>query len=149
MKINWGTGLVIGMLAFISFIMYFVVTMMSSKDYDHDLVVEDYYKAELHYQQDIDAEKNALGLDENISLKNNNGKLVLIFPENMKTEEMEGVILLYRPSNKALDFEIPLSEVGTREFLIPEDKLVEGRWNVSVSWKSKGKEYLFKKEIIL
>ncbi|MDX1544584.1 MAG: FixH family protein [Christiangramia sp.] len=149
MKINWGTGLVIGMLAFISFIMYFVVTMMSSKDYDHDLVVEDYYKAELHYQQDIDAEKNALGLDENISLKNNNGKLVMIFPENMKTEKMEGVILLYRPSNKALDFEIPFSEVSTREFLIPEDKLVGGRWNVIVSWKSKGKEYLFKKEITL
>ncbi|MDT0678828.1 cytochrome C oxidase Cbb3, partial [Zunongwangia sp. F117] len=36
MKINWGTGLVIGMVAFISFIMYFVVTMMTSNEYDHD-----------------------------------------------------------------------------------------------------------------
>ncbi|MCG9971899.1 FixH family protein [Christiangramia crocea] len=148
MKINWGTGLVIGMLAFISFIMYFVVTMLSSTEYDHDLVVEDYYKAELHYQEDIDAEKNALSLEENIRLEIKNGKLVLVFPESMKIEEMEGAIYLYRPSNKNLDFQIPLSEVKTREFLIPGEKLVDGRWNVSVNWNTKGKEYLFKKEIV-
>ena len=59
MKINWGTGMVLVLLAFISFIMYFVVTMLTNKDYDQDLVVEDYYKAELHYQEDIDAEENA------------------------------------------------------------------------------------------
>lgn len=148
MKVNWGTGLVIGMLAFISFIMYFVVTMLSSKEYEHDLVVEDYYKEELHYQQDIDAERNALNLKENISVKRENGKLILVFPENMNTEEMEGVIFLYRPSNKSLDFEIPFSQVTTKQFLIPENKLVEGRWNVSVNWNHKGKEYLFKKEIV-
>lgn len=148
MKINWGTGLVIGMLAFISFIMYFVVTMLSSSEYDHDLVVEDYYKAELHYQQDIDAESNALALKENISLKQEQGKLILVFPESMKIEEMEGMIYLYRPSNKKLDFQIPLSEVTTHEFLIPQDKLVGGRWNVSVGWTRNGKDYLFKKEIV-
>ena len=80
MKINWGTGLVIGMLAFISFIMYFVITMLSSKDYDHDLVTEDYYRAELYYQQDIDAEKNALAMKEQIQVKTEGNKLVVQFP---------------------------------------------------------------------
>ncbi|TBW28013.1 FixH family protein [Gramella sp. KN1008] len=148
MKFNWATGLVIGMVAFVSFIMYFVVTMISSNEYDHDLVVEDYYKAELHYQQDIDAEKNALNLEENISLERHEGELVLIFPESMNLKEMKGHILFYRPSNKTLDFEIPLSEVKSRNFVIPNDNLVEGRWNVSVNWTTQSKEYLFKKEII-
>lgn len=148
MKFNWATGLVVGMLAFVSFIMYFVITMMTNTEYDHDLVVEDYYKAELHYQQDIDAEKNALKLEENIRLEKNNGKLILIFPETMNIEELDGQISLYRPSNKKLDFQIPLSEVKTRNFIIPSDKLVEGRWNVSVNWNYDTREYLFKQEII-
>ena len=36
MKINWGTGIVIAFIAFISFIMYFVVNMNVNKKYDHD-----------------------------------------------------------------------------------------------------------------
>lgn len=148
MKFNWGTGLVIGMLAFISFIMYFVVTMMSSSEYDHDLVVEDYYNAELHYQQDIDAETNALSLDENLSLKNENGKLILVFPENLDIDKMNGAIYLYRPSNKKLDFQIPLSEVTTNQFFIPSDKLVEGRWNLMVRWKMDEKDFLFRKNLV-
>ena len=67
MKFNWGTGLAIGMIAFISFIMYFVITMLTSPGFDHDLVVEDYYGAELHYQQDINAESNALELEDKLT----------------------------------------------------------------------------------
>ena len=59
MKINWGTGIVIGMTLFIGFIMYMVITMMTDKNYDHDLVTEAYYAKDLAYQQEIDAEKNA------------------------------------------------------------------------------------------
>ena len=57
MKINWGTGIVLAFIGFIAFIMYFVVSMSTGDKYDHDLVVEDYYKAELEYQKDIDKEK--------------------------------------------------------------------------------------------
>lgn len=147
MKINWGTGLVIGMAAFISFIMYFVVTMMTGKDYEHDLVVEDYYKAELHYQQDIDAKNNALALNKEIRLSERNGKLVLHFPESIHIDE-EARATFYRPSNKALDFSISLSELTNGEIIIPEEKLVAGRWNMSVNWSHKGKDFLIKKEIV-
>ena len=147
MKINWGTGLVIGMLAFISFIMYFVVTMMSSKEFDHDLVVEDYYKAELHYQQDIDAERNALGMHEKISLERKESEIIVYFPEEMDLRNMEGQMNFYRPSNKMLDFSISFSEIDSKPFIVPSDNLVQGRWNVSVKWKQYGKEFLFKKEI--
>lgn len=148
MKINWGTGLVIGMVAFISFIMYFVVTMMSSSDYDHDLVVEDYYKEELHYQQDIDAEKNALAMDQNIELKREGSKLFLQFPEDMDLTNLEGNVNFYRPSNKLLDFNIPFSDIKGQELEVPEAKLIQGRWNIKVYWQKEGKEFLFKEEIV-
>jgi len=148
MRINWGTGLVFGMIAFISFIMYFVVTMMSSSDYDHDLVVEDYYKEELHYQQDIDAEKNALAMDENIELERAGSKLILQFPDDMDLTDIAGNVNLYRPSNKQLDFNIPFSDISGQKLEIPEAQLVKGRWNIKVTWQKEGKEFMFKKEIV-
>jgi len=147
MKINWGTGLVIGMLAFISFIMYFVVTMMSSNDFNHDLVVEDYYKAELHYQQDIDAERNALQMEERIRLENTNSKILIFFPEEMDLPSLDGKVNFYRPSNKVLDFSIDFSEITSNKFIVPTEKLVPGRWNINITWQQQDEEFLFKKEI--
>ena len=140
--------MVIGMIAFISFIMYFVVTMMSSSDYDHDLVVEDYYKEELHYQQDIDAEKNALAMDENIELERAGSKLILQFPNDMDLTDIAGNVNFYRPSNKQLDFNIPFSDISGQKLEIPEAQLVKGRWNIKVTWQKEGKEFMFKKEIV-
>lgn len=147
MKINWGTGMVLVLVAFISFIMYFVVTMLTSKDYDQDLVVEDYYKAELHYQEEIDAEENALALKENISVLNENGTWVVILPKTIDLTKIEGAIHLYRPSNKMLDFEVPLTGLATNKIAIPNEKMINGRWNIMVNWTYKNEEYLFKKEI--
>ncbi len=138
----------IGMGAFISFIMYFVITMLSSKEFDHDLVVEDYYKAELHYQQDIDAEKNALALVDHIQVIKNGSHLIIEFPEDMQLSMISGAVSMYRPSNKQLDFNIPLNDLKDWRVEVPEDKMIGGRWNIFVNWKYEGEDYLFKKEIL-
>ena len=54
---------------------------------------------------------------------------------------------MYRPSNKGLDFEVPI-KLTNSELLIPNDKMVSGRWNTIVNWKYDGKDYLFKQEIV-
>ena len=139
--------MVLVLAAFISFIMYFVVTMLTSKEYDQDLVVEDYYKAELHYQEDIDAEENALALKENVRVFKASGTWTVELPETIDLEKIKGAIHLYRPSNKILDFEIPLTSLQSHQIKIPNDKLVDGRWNIYVNWTNNNTEYLFKKEI--
>ena len=40
MKFNWGTGIVIAIMAFMGFILYFVITMSTNNSYSHDLVTE-------------------------------------------------------------------------------------------------------------
>lgn len=147
MKINWGTGMVLVLAAFICFIMYFVVTMITNKDYDQDLVVEDYYKAELHYQEEIDAEENALALEKNVYVVNKKSTWIVVLPEAIDLSEIEGAIHLYRPSNKVLDFKIPLTGLETNEVIIPNEKMIDGRWNIIVNWTYKNEDYLFKKEI--
>lgn len=147
MKINWGTGLVIGMVLFISFIMYFVIKITTDKKYDYDLVTEEYYKKEMVYQKEIDAEANSNSLESTISGEKVAEGWMLTFPENIDYSKIEGTVFLYRPSNKQLDFQLPIKLSGLN-MLIPDEKLVAGRWNTIVRWTYQGKDYLYKKEIV-
>ena len=147
MKFNWGTGIVLAFIGFISFIMYFVISMNTNKKYEHDLVTEDYYKQELEFQNEINKETNAKKLTENIRWKKTNEGLVITFPETFKSNSISGNVFLYRPSNKQLDFETSIS-LSDHHLLIPDKRLLGGRWNIKVDWKYNGEEYLYKQEIL-
>jgi len=147
MKFNWGTGIVLAFILFISFIMYFVISMNTNKKYNHDLVSEEYYQLELEFQNDINKEKNALTLVQNIQWEKSEKGLVVLFPKEIDFKEVTGKVFLYRPSNKQLDFETTIS-LSDYNLLIPDKRLLDGRWNIKVDWQYKGKSYLYKKEIV-
>jgi len=146
MKINWGTGIVIAFVAFIAFILYFVVMMNIQDRAEHDLVTEDYYKAELGYQTEIDAEQNAKDLIEGLRIIKVEKGLEIKFPVNQKNKKISGTVFLYRPSNKQLDFDLPISPSDSH-LLIPDERLLDGRWNIKVFWEYDGVSYLHKENI--
>ncbi|MFD0989636.1 FixH family protein [Mariniflexile jejuense] len=146
MKINWGTGIVLAFIGFISFIMYFIITMNVSDKYDHDLVTEDYYKDELAYQNNIDKLNNAKVLEENITYKITKEGILIHFPESFDPKKITGNVFLYRPSNKHLDFDTAIS-LSKSNLLIPDIRLVDGRWNIKIDWQYNGKSYLFNESI--
>ena len=145
-KINWGTGIVIAFICFISFIMYFVITMNTDK-YGHDLVTEDYYKEELEYQKDIDKQNNAKTLSENVSYNKTAEGLLIQFPKEIDYKKITGKVFLYRPSNKQLDFETSIS-LSSTYLLIPDKSLLDGRWNIKIDWQYNGISYLFKETLV-
>jgi len=146
MKINWGTGIVIAFIAFIGFILFFVVRMATEDSANHDLVTEEYYKAELAYQEEIDAEQNAKNLPEGLTIEKTKTGLILEFPTNQDIKKITGTVFLYRPSNKQLDFDLALS-LSDAHLLIPDKRLLDGRWNIKVSWEYNGRKYLHKENI--
>jgi nitrogen fixation protein FixH len=146
MKINWGTGIVIGFVLFISFIMYFVINMATDKKYQYELVTEDYYKQELAFQDEINLEQKAIANQMQLHIKKSNEGLQIFFPERLDSKKIQGTIFLYRPSNERLDFNLPLGISGNH-LLIPHKRLVDGRWNMKILWQYEGESYLFKKEI--
>ncbi|MBW2938272.1 FixH family protein [Aureisphaera sp. CAU 1614] len=147
MKINWGTGIVIGMIAFMGFIMFMVITMMTDKEYDHDMVTENYYAKDLVYQNEIDAEKKANSLTSKIKIEKSSEGLHIYFPEELQEKNVSGSIQMYRPSNEKLDFQIPL-QIENSTMLIEDSKLVGGSWKVTIDWEMDGEQYLFKKAIV-
>lgn len=148
MKINWGTAIVIAFAGFIGFIMYFIVSMSTNSKYEHDLVVEDYYQQELKFQNEINKEKNAKKLSKNITWKKTEQGIIVTFPSELNEKNINGKVFLYRPSNKALDFEIPIS-LSNHNLLIPDNNLLGGRWNITIDWSYNNEAYLSKKKLFI
>ncbi len=146
MKISWGTGIVIAFVAFIGFILYFVVIASTDERANHDLVTDYYYERELGYQDEIDAERNASLLKDKVRVKPTEAGLSLEFPERWDLASLQGNVSLYRPSNKKLDFELPIALEGG-EMRIPARRLPEGRWDITIRWVAGGKAYLQKERI--
>lgn len=146
MKLNWGTSIILAFVAFISFILFFVIRMSTDDRSNHDLVTKDYYRAELNYQEEINAEKSANDDDVKLIVEKKTEGLLVKFPEKIEFKKVKGIVSLYRPSNKHLDFDFPIS-LSISHLLIPDKRLLDGRWDIKVSWQYDGKDYLHKEQI--
>lgn len=146
MKVNWGTAIVIAIISFMVFILTFVYRSAVMEKYQHELVSEDYYGDELHYQEEIDKLKNASELEVDVTFVRTADGLTFRFPEGLEPEKITGTISLQRPSNKSLDLKVPI-ELTENDFLIPDQNLASGKYIVVVDWKYEDSEYMFKDEI--
>lgn len=146
MKINWGTGIVIAIGLFMSFILYMVITMMTDNNYDYEMVVDDYYKKEIGFQAELDGRNNAANLTNKLRVEQSLEGILLVFPEEIASQMENGSVTFYRVNKKELDFEksIQLSE---NKMLIPAESLLPGRWDVSVRWEMNGKTYITQDQI--
>lgn len=145
MKINWGTGLAIALGAFMIFILSFVYKTFTNKSYDHQLVSKEYYKDEINYQQEIDAEANAKKLNEPIQLKNTEKGILITFPSDVATKKVKGTIAFQRASNVKLDFDLAI-ELTNNTLLILDKKLARGLYNVKIDWQVGTTKYLYKEK---
>lgn len=148
MKINWGTGIVIAIVAFMSFILFLVIKMSTNNDYEHDLVVKDYYKQELKFQEEIDKANNLKNLKSEFTIQTIGDNIVVNFPKELKIENIKGHFIFYRPSNEKIDFMLPI-ELSSHQWVFPKKNLISGRWNLSIDFRHDNNAYLYKEEIIL
>ena len=146
-KISWPTGIIVSITAFVIFILSFVYKVTFLPEYDHHLVSEDYYKDELNYQQEIDKQNKGISLEENISLKKVTGGLQIMFPSEFDFKSISGDIFFQRLSNNEIDFQLPIA-LKSHQFLISDEQLVDGRWDVKIEWEVNNTKYLFKEKII-
>lgn len=148
MKINWGTGVVIAFGLFMTFILFFVFKVQSNSKYDNELVVEEYYKHDAHFGDEMTRVQNAQDLVQKPLVKNTVEGISITFPEAFLPSNLKGKVSLYRPSNKKLDFEVPIS-LSSSTLLIPKKSLVGGRWDINMEWQYDGKQYLTKEVVYI
>lgn len=146
MKFNWGTGIVIGILAFMAFILQYVIRVQTDDKYNNELVTESYYEKELEVNANHQNNENLKELGENFSIYAIDEGVVVQFPEDFDFHEIEGTISLYRPSDQNLDADISI-ELSSSAMLIPKNALADGRWDIIANWHYKDTHYYKKQPI--
>lgn len=138
---NWGKGIVIGMAAFMGFILFLVVVLMMNKV---DLESEDYYKREINYEQEITAQKNANNLKAKVEIVSNKTFVIVKVPEgDFKHIELH----LLRPNDQKLDKFFKIE--GTKSFLIDKKELEIGIYTVELSYIVDNKPCLQKASVTI
>ncbi len=146
MKINWGTGILIFIILFLIAIISFVIFANTQKV---NLVEEDYYPKELNFDSQMEKQANTEALTEKVSIGLNADSLIFIhFPEFFDPKQVEGSILIYRPSDDKEDilYKIQL-DTNSYQFL-PAGELLPGKYIIKLDWTSEGVEY-FQEQIII
>lgn len=142
MKFNWGVGITIVIIAFITFILSFV---FRAAQIDNDLYAEDYYEQEINYQETIDAKSNAQGLKDDFKFTQSAEYFIIEFPDQVN-EIDKGNVHFYRPENAEKDKNYQL-EINNGIMAFPKSSLLAGGYHLKVSWTKAGKNYLIEKTI--
>jgi hypothetical protein len=148
LKLNWGTYILAAFALFMTFILYFVVKVQSDSKYDNDLVVEEYYKHDIHYQEEMQRVQNAQDLPNKPLVLQSENEVTITFPANFEPKKITGKVALYRPSNKKLDFQVKIA-LTEPVLHIPKTKLVGGNWDINMEWQYEGIAYLTKETIYI
>ncbi len=140
---DWGKGILLTIIGFVALIMTLVV--ISVRMDGIELVTENYYQAEINYQDRIDQESSALRLDRKVITYHSIDKnLVLDLPDGTI-----GKLQLFRPSDATLDREIAVNVLDSSRTSVSLNDLKPGYWKVQLSWTEAGKNYYEEKKITL
>jgi hypothetical protein len=141
---NWGTKIVLGMIAFMLFIVAMVVYMFSVHGNDA-LVDKDYYEKGINYNQEYNAKQNVVEEDAQPIISISKSQVSIQLKDSAAFE-----LKLQRPSTVKDDILIKGNTSGSLNLIqLNSTTMPKGLWFLELKWKSNNKEYLFKKDITL
>ncbi|WP_144602298.1 FixH family protein [Algoriphagus algorifonticola] len=140
---DWGKGILLAIIGFIVIIMTMVVISVRMEGIE--LVTENYYEAEINYQDQIDKEKSTLALErEVLQFDVENQSLFLDLPVGAT-----GILHLFRPSDSKLDQKLTVEIKEENEKTVSIRNLQAGYWKAQLSWQENGESYYQEKKISL
>lgn len=147
MKLNWGHKLAISMTVFIGFIVTLGIIMSTNND---SIEETNYYEKGLHYDNQIEKEKNTKSLVEKprIYFDNKSVALVITKPSNLKITATE--MLLYKPNAKLSDVLVDVGGlVENEEVKIEMVNLAKGKWIAKFNWSDEERNFYMEQEFII
>lgn len=142
-KWNWGTKLVLAMVAFMLMIISMVIYMVMQ---DVSLVEKDYYPRGQAYQEMIEKVQNNVSYDNDITAWIENNEVRVSFPRYYRPEATRGSIHFYHRVSDLNDRMAAFDLDANGVFAYPADGL-KGRYILKISWEQDGLEYYTEKDI--
>jgi hypothetical protein len=140
MNWNWGKGIVVAFVLFGTFILYMVFQMFQQ---NIDLVDEKYYDKEIAFDTLMNKSKNVLSDSQNVAISWTSAGLNIRFEDTVSVKS--GSVFIYRPSDKAMDFTLPLS--NNASYTYTDKRFKTGLYSVKLEWVIDNKKY-YKEESI-
>ena len=144
----WPYAIVAVFVLFAAYIGSMVYQAMQS---DVDLVSADYYQKELVHQQRMEAVARTAALPTPVQLRHGatSRRLTLELPATLTEQPVQGQVHFFRPSNKALDFTLPLQLAPDRQQVVNTSKMAAGLWRVQLDFTAGGQAYFFEQDLTL
>jgi hypothetical protein len=137
MRISWGYKILFVYLAFVAGILFLVFKANREK---FDLVLPNYYEAELKYQDVIDQTQRAAELSAPPKITHSVNSVSIQLPGEFLNKEVKGELYLYRPSDASKD--LRKSFTTAQAFTeIDLNNNLSGAYEVKLSWESQGKTF--------
>ena len=138
---NWGKGIVGGMVVFMLFILSMCVYMFRAPadEYDHQ-----YYEKGLGFNGDYNRQKQVATDHATPEICQDGNTLMLTF-----TARVSGSLKFIRPSSKALDKTFPLNSGPYNYVAMPLKSMPKGQWQLVVEWETDKKAYLYQTAIYI
>jgi hypothetical protein len=145
LKFNWGVGLTIFMVLFMTFILSIVIFTSFLQT---DLYAEDYYQQELNYQEEIDAKNVSVQFDKSFYLTQSTKEVFVHFDELKNWEQLNGKLYFYRPNNAELDRSIAFAPQDGIQ-LISKEHFKTGEYEVKLTWKEGEQSFQIEKTVYI
>jgi hypothetical protein len=140
LRISWGTKIVLLYAGFVGMIMTMVIMTMREKV---DLVTTNYYEKEILFQKQIDGSNNFAASGSKVEISQTGKDLRMQFPGEAFNQASGVTLQFYRPSDKSLDFRVPLNPDANGFQTIAHPSLTKGLYHVKAAWKKDSKDYFF------
>ncbi|MCX6291008.1 MAG: FixH family protein [Bacteroidetes bacterium] len=148
MKLNWGHGILIFIVLFMTFILNLVYKCSQQTV---DLVSEKYYEQELKYQQQVNKLNNTAAQNDQLSVcfDKQFSSVEIHYPANTDPASLSGNVNFFKPDNSHLDFNIAVKGDKENVQAVPVSKLKKGWWKVQVSWTSAGTSFYKEQKVLI
>ena len=138
-------------LVFVLFAAYIGTMVYQALQSDVELVSADYYQKELVHQQRMDAVARTAALPTPVQIRHAaaSHRLTLELPAALAGQRVQGQVHFFRPSNKALDFQLPLQPAANRQQVINTSQMASGLWRVQLNFTAGGQAYFLEQDLTL
>lgn len=142
-KFNWGVGLTIAMILFMTFILSIVIR---TSFLNTDLHSEDYYQKELKYQDEINAKNVSTQYQDKFYFSQTTKEIIVHFDEVKDWNTLNGTLYFYRANNAKLDRNV-IFKPNDGIQLISKEFFTPGQYEVKLTWKDGDDGYQIEKSI--
>jgi len=142
-KWNWGTGITLFIILFVSFILWRVY---ETTQHPVMLVEKDYYPKGLQYQQRIDERHNARPFQSKFLVYQQNNEVIIHIPQ---VHPDSSNFTFFRPSDASFDLSFPFQPDSLGLMHFPLQKFEKGKYILKIYWEENGKRYYVEKNFYL